>query len=113
MSTALPCRVPQVIDKALFRTASISRLAATASETNQHSRRRGERMNIPSHKVISNLAHYHSSAASIPLALDEAVRQGQIQQMISLPPPAGAGLTWEPQFFMGQVKLGELRSNYD
>ncbi|NEO86913.1 MAG: 3-oxoacyl-ACP synthase, partial [Spirulina sp. SIO3F2] len=46
--------------------------------------------------VISNVAHYgNTSAASIPLALDEAVRAGQIQpgQLIATS-GFGAGLTW-------------------
>ncbi|NEO83611.1 MAG: ketoacyl-ACP synthase III, partial [Spirulina sp. SIO3F2] len=39
-----------------------------------------QRLDIPPERVISNVAHYgNTSAASIPLALDEAVRAGQIQ----------------------------------
>ena len=39
-----------------------------------------QRLGIPPEKVISNLAEYgNTSAASIPLALDEAVRGGTIQ----------------------------------
>jgi len=60
-----------------------------------------ERMNIPSHKVISNLAHWNTSAASIPSRLMKPCGRVRFNQMISLPPPAGAGLTWEPQFFIG------------
>ncbi|PQQ04784.1 3-oxoacyl-[acyl-carrier-protein] synthase III chloroplastic [Prunus yedoensis var. nudiflora] len=38
------------------------------------------RMQIPSEQVISNLANYgNTSAASIPLALDEAVRSGKVK----------------------------------
>ena len=38
-----------------------------------------QRLGVPSDRVISNLAEYgNTSAASIPLALDEAVRSGQI-----------------------------------
>ncbi len=36
---------------------------------------------IPAERVVSNLAEYgNTSAASIPLALDEAVRSGSIKQ---------------------------------
>ena len=39
-----------------------------------------QRLGVPSERVVSNLAEYgNTSAASIPLALDEAVRGGQIQ----------------------------------
>lgn len=38
-----------------------------------------QRLGVPSERVISNLGKYgNTSAASIPLALDEAVRSGQI-----------------------------------
>ncbi|MQL90321.1 hypothetical protein Taro_022927 [Colocasia esculenta] len=54
------------------------------------------RLQIPSDKVISNLANYgNTSAASIPLALDEAVRSGAVQagNIIAMS-GFGAGLTW-------------------
>lgn len=39
-----------------------------------------QRLGVPSNRVVSNLAEYgNTSAASIPLALDEAVRSGSIQ----------------------------------
>ncbi|MEM8640860.1 MAG: beta-ketoacyl-ACP synthase III [Cyanobacteria bacterium P01_G01_bin.54] len=55
-----------------------------------------ERLELPPEKVISNVAHYgNTSAASIPLALDEAVRAGQIQpgQTVVIS-GFGAGLSW-------------------
>uniref|UniRef100_A0A1D1YUQ0 beta-ketoacyl-[acyl-carrier-protein] synthase III n=1 Tax=Anthurium amnicola TaxID=1678845 RepID=A0A1D1YUQ0_9ARAE len=54
------------------------------------------RLQIPSRKVISNLANYgNTSAASIPLALDEAVRSGMVQVGdIIATAGFGAGLTW-------------------
>ncbi|RRT77431.1 hypothetical protein B296_00011789 [Ensete ventricosum] len=54
------------------------------------------RLEIPSDKVISNLANYgNTSAASIPLALDEAVRGGKIQAGNTIATAGfGAGLTW-------------------
>ncbi|KAL0912509.1 hypothetical protein M5K25_018485 [Dendrobium thyrsiflorum] len=54
------------------------------------------RLQIPSKKIISNLANYgNTSAASIPLALDEAVRGGKVKagDMIAVS-GFGAGLTW-------------------
>lgn len=54
------------------------------------------RLDIPSDKVISNLANYgNTSAASIPLALDEAVRGGKVKAGdIIAASGFGAGLTW-------------------
>ncbi|KAG6514764.1 hypothetical protein ZIOFF_025134 [Zingiber officinale] len=54
------------------------------------------RLDIPSDKVISNLANYgNTSAASIPLALDEAVRSGKVQPGNTIATAGfGAGLTW-------------------
>jgi 3-oxoacyl-[acyl-carrier-protein] synthase-3 len=51
---------------------------------------------IPADKVIKNLDRYgNTSAASIPLALDEAVRAGRIQRGdLMLLCGFGAGLTW-------------------
>ena len=46
--------------------------------------------------MVSNLAEYgNTSAASIPLALDEAVRRGDVKpgQVLALA-GFGAGLTW-------------------
>ncbi|KAJ4760337.1 3-oxoacyl-[acyl-carrier-protein] synthase 3 [Rhynchospora pubera] len=54
------------------------------------------RLQIPSEKIISNLANYgNTSAASIPLALDEAVRGGKVKGGdIIAASGFGAGLTW-------------------
>lgn len=54
------------------------------------------RLSIPFSKMITNLEHYgNTSAASIPLALDEAIQSNKIQpgQIIVLS-GFGAGLTW-------------------
>ena len=54
------------------------------------------KLNIPIHKVISNIELYgNTSAASIPIALDEAFRTGHIcnQDIIAIA-GFGAGLTW-------------------
>ncbi|KAG8367718.1 hypothetical protein BUALT_Bualt16G0102100 [Buddleja alternifolia] len=54
------------------------------------------RLEVPSERVISNLANYgNTSAASIPLALDEAVRSGKVQAGHTIATAGfGAGLTW-------------------
>lgn len=97
-------RVPEVIDKALFR-ANLSADQVDWLLLHQANQRIldavAERLHIPSHKVISNLAQYgNTSAASIPLALDEAVRQGQIQpDHIVAASGFGAGLTWGAAIF--------------
>ncbi|KAK8518460.1 hypothetical protein V6N13_027935 [Hibiscus sabdariffa] len=54
------------------------------------------RLEFPQEKVISNLANYgNTSAASIPLALDEAVRSGKVKPGHTIATAGfGAGLTW-------------------
>lgn len=54
------------------------------------------RLEVPSERVISNVANYgNTSAASIPLALDEAVRKGNVKPgHIIAASGFGAGLTW-------------------
>jgi 3-oxoacyl-[acyl-carrier-protein] synthase-3 len=55
-----------------------------------------DRLGIPRERVLSNLATYgNTSAATIPLMLDEAVREGQVQpgQLIATS-GFGAGLSW-------------------
>ena len=97
-------RVPEVIDKALFR-ANLKAEQVDWLLLHQANQRIlnavAERLNIPSHKVISKLANYgNTSAASIPLALDEAMRQGQIQTNdIIAASGFGAGLTWGAAIF--------------
>jgi 3-oxoacyl-[acyl-carrier-protein] synthase-3 len=56
----------------------------------------GERLKIPAEKVISNLWKYgNTSAASIGLALDEAVRVGKVKKGNKLLLTAfGGGMTW-------------------
>ncbi|KAL5718275.1 beta-ketoacyl-[acyl-carrier-protein] synthase III [Ranunculus cassubicifolius] len=54
------------------------------------------RLHIPPEQVIANLANYgNTSAASIPLALDEAVRSGKVLPGQTIAAAGfGAGLTW-------------------
>lgn len=97
-------RVPEVIDKALHR-ANLSTDSVDWLLLHQANQRIldavAERLQIPAHKVITNLARYgNTSAASIPLALDEAVRQGKIQpHHIIAASGFGAGLTWGAAIF--------------
>lgn len=73
------------VDWLLLHQANSRILSAVAS-----------RLMLPDHKVISNLAKYgNTSAASIPLALDEAVRNSKIVSgnLIAMS-GFGAGLTW-------------------
>jgi 3-oxoacyl-[acyl-carrier-protein] synthase-3 len=60
-----------------------------------------ERLGIPSEKVIITIHKYgNTSVASIPVALDEAVRSGQIRKGdLILVNSFGAGLTWGAGLF--------------
>ena len=55
-----------------------------------------ERLGLPIEKVMLNVDRYgNTSAASIPLALDEAVREGRIKEgSLVMLGAFGAGLTW-------------------
>ena len=55
-----------------------------------------ERLGIPSDRVVTTVEHHaNTSAASIPLALDTATRDGRIQPgQLVLMAAIGAGLTW-------------------
>jgi 3-oxoacyl-[acyl-carrier-protein] synthase-3 len=56
----------------------------------------GEKLGIPEEKVFVNIHKYgNTSAASIPIALNEAVLSGRVQPgNVILMVVAGAGLTW-------------------
>jgi len=56
----------------------------------------GERLKIPREKILSNLEKYgNTSAATIPLMMDEAVRDSKIKQNdIIATSGFGAGLSW-------------------
>lgn len=60
-----------------------------------------KRLNIPMEKVITNLKEYgNTSAASIPLALDEAVRSGKVKKGDVIACAGfGAGLSWGAAIF--------------
>nr|WP_313930755.1 beta-ketoacyl-ACP synthase III [Trichocoleus sp. FACHB-69] len=97
-------KVPEVIEKALFRAnMSVDQIDwLILHQANQRILDAvAQRLNIPADKVISNLANYgNTSAASIPLALDEAVREGKIKQGDVIATSGfGAGLTWGAAIF--------------
>ncbi len=56
----------------------------------------GDRLGIPSERCVVNISRYgNTSAASIPIALDEYVRAGRINRGdLILFTAFGAGLTW-------------------
>lgn len=97
-------KVPEIIDKALFR-ANLSVEQIDWLLLHQANQRIldavADRLKIPSEKVISNVASYgNTSAASIPLALDEAVRENKIKpDDIITASGFGAGLTWGAAIF--------------
>lgn len=97
-------KVPEIIEKALFR-ANLSADQIDWLLLHQANQRildaAAQRLGIPPEKVISNMANYgNTSAASIPLALDEWVRQGKIQPgHIIASSGFGAGLTWGAAIF--------------
>lgn len=60
-----------------------------------------KRLKIPQSKILSNIAEYgNTSAASIPLALDAAVRDGRVKPGDTIAASGfGAGLTWGAAIF--------------
>jgi len=60
-----------------------------------------KRLKIPGEKILSNIAEYgNTSAASIPLSLDAAVRDGRIKPGHTIAASGfGAGLTWSSAIF--------------
>lgn len=97
-------KVPEVIEKALFR-AQLGVEQVDWLLLHQANQRIldavAERLGIPTHKVISNMGKYgNTSAASIPLALDQVVRTGQIKPGdVIVASGFGAGLTWGAAVF--------------
>lgn len=97
-------KVPEVIEKALFR-ADMTVEQVDWLILHQANQRIldavGDRLGVPSHKVISNMANYgNTSAASIPLALDAVVREGKIKPGDVIAAAGfGAGLTWGATIF--------------
>ncbi len=92
-------KVPEVIEKVLFK-ANITVDDIDWLILHQANQRImdsvSDRLKIPSEKVISNVAEYgNTSAGSIPIALDEAVRAKKIKTGdLVIASGFGAGLTW-------------------
>lgn len=97
-------KVPEVIEKALYRAnLSVSDLDwLLLHQANQRIMDAvADRLGVPNEKVLTNLVrHGNTSAASIPLALDEAVREGKVKPGDSIAVSGfGAGLTWGAAIF--------------
>ena len=56
----------------------------------------GKRLSLPAERVIVTVAHHgNTSAASVPLALDEAVKSGRVKRGQTLMlQGVGGGFTW-------------------
>jgi len=97
-------RVPEIIEKALFR-ANLTTQDVDWLLLHQANQRIldavANRLDIPAERVISNMSrHGNTSAASIPIALDEAVRSGQIKPGdVVASSGFGAGLSWGAAVF--------------
>jgi len=97
-------RVPEVIEKALFR-ANVPLEQVDWFVLHQANQRIldavADRLKIPPEKMLSNLASYgNTSAASIPLVIHEAVQAGKIQPGQTLATAGfGAGLSWGSAIF--------------
>lgn len=92
-------KVPEIIEKTLFHSQLTTQDIdwVIMHQANQRILDSvADRLKIPNEQVVSNLATYgNTSAASIPLALNEAVRDGRIQPGQTLVLAGfGAGLTW-------------------
>ena len=97
-------RVPEILEKALFHAG------LTAAEIDwlllhQANQRIldavANRLAVPAERVLSNMArHGNTSAASIPIALDEAVREGKVKTGdVVASSGFGAGLSWGAAIF--------------
>eukprot|EP00415_Alexandrium_ostenfeldii_P000286 UN0286 len=92
-------RVPEVLD-VLLRRHEIAVDDIDWLLLHQANRRimesAAKRLKLPKEKIICNLDEYgNTSAASIPLALDEAIRDGRVKEGNLLACVGfGAGLSW-------------------
>ena len=97
-------RVPEIIEKSLFH-AGLTPADVDWLLLHQANQRIldavADRLKISRERVISNMAHHgNTSAASIPIALDESVRAGTIKSGdIVASSGFGAGLTWGAAIF--------------
>ncbi len=97
-------KVPEAIDKVLF-TAGLQVADLDWLILHQANQRIMDavatRIGLPAEKIISNVAAYgNTSAASIPIALNAAVRDGQIKTGDVIATSGfGAGLSWGAAIF--------------
>ncbi len=97
-------KVPEAISKAMFQ-ANLTADDIDWLLLHQANQRImdavAKRLKIPSSKILSNIAEYgNTSAASIPLALDAAVRDGRVKPGDTIAASGfGAGLTWGSAIF--------------
>ncbi len=97
-------RVPEILDKVLHR-AEVEPEQVDWLLLHQANQRIldavASRFGMPDAKVLSNLAHYgNTSAATIPLMLDEAVRDGRVKAGDLVAASGfGAGLSWGAALF--------------
>ena len=97
-------KVPEAIEKAMF-TAGLSHEDIDWLLLHQANQRImdavAKRLKLPQEKILSNIADYgNTSAASIPLALDAAVRGGKVKPGDTIAASGfGAGLTWSSAIF--------------
>lgn len=88
------------VSREVLRTAGLAPSDVTWFVPHQANRRIidavGERLGIPAERCYVNIDRYgNTSAASIPIALDEAVRAGKVHSGdVVLMAAFGAGLTW-------------------
>ncbi|ERN40272.1 3-oxoacyl-(acyl-carrier-protein) synthase III [Rubidibacter lacunae KORDI 51-2] len=97
-------RVPEVISKALFRSQLLPEQLdwLLLHQANQRIMDAvAARLKLAPEQVISNIPRYgNTSAASIPLALDEYVRTGKVTPGHAIAAAGfGAGLTWGAAIF--------------
>jgi 3-oxoacyl-[acyl-carrier-protein] synthase-3 len=97
-------KVPEALSKAMFQ-ANITTDDIDWLLLHQANQRImdavAKRLNIPQSKILSNIAEYgNTSAASIPLALDAAVRDGRVKPGDTIAASGfGAGLAWGSAIF--------------
>jgi 3-oxoacyl-[acyl-carrier-protein] synthase III len=97
-------KVPEAIEKAMF-TAGLSNEDIDWLLLHQANQRImdavAKRLKLLPEKILSNIADYgNTSAASIPLALDAAVREGKVKPGHTIAASGfGAGLTWSAAIF--------------
>jgi 3-oxoacyl-[acyl-carrier-protein] synthase III len=97
-------RVPEALDKVMYKAGlTVTDLDwLILHQANQRIMNAvADRIGLPPERIVSNVAAYgNTSAASIPIALNEAVRSGQIKPGDKIATSGfGAGLSWGAAIF--------------